>query len=974
MIRARKPSSAKIYYRTWKAFFTWCESHGQTPLPYSLPKVLGFLQSGLEARLSLASLKGQVSALSVLFQRRIATKLQVKTFLQGVSRLVPPYRRPLETWDLNLVLTALQKPPFEPLKEVPLRLLSQKAVFLVAITSLRRVSELTAISCRRPFLAFHQDKFSIRKRHRNENSPSPRQSPKRRRDHSPESDAYNSGDEKNEKHRLLSQVVRPQDTRSVSPAVTEEKPTRWKEEERKPERKDGSRRYEEVEAKERPSTSEKQREHLETESSKVKETDSAVQHKIDEREVTDKLHEEKVKKKTLKKTGKKKKEEESAVEKCPAEPPPEEAKVFSPKKVQKKKNLEKKRKKGESDISDEDSMPQSKKKKGPRTPPVITASVTASVVVKEEIPVVVPEKMAVETLQSKDSTFSDWSDEDVPEKTEPLLTERTLEEPIKKPIKVKPEKEDHRPSCVDEPPARKPAEQKRSSSISSNQSRTSSRLRSPSIDSVHRGGDDQAVRRRLLPGSSKDRERNRSIEPSGERKSRIDQLKRGEPSRSTSSDALVFFINGYRGQIEGTPEVTVHEEVHPSLIGKFSPGLGHLTAEREHLKKRDMNMTGREIEKRKEIVIDEICGKEIGTEKLIKTGQGIEIGSDYERERDRRRDFERDREKLIPDNGEKERVRLLDIPSLLEQKRGDTKERDGEKTYEATSRNTSTLERPEKEAENLQDLVSSRKVEKAESVDGPEEELSKLDDEQSVDSVAGEEYEPISDGELEEILADDAEKKEDQHDEEKSSDPLDVIDVDWSSLMHKQANEPRESGAALLKFTPAAVLLRVGISKRLAGPDLFSKRLVPASGPGVSALTDQAEGAAHTICVIAPSDLNSRSGATLGRWSEARRLERGQDIVPVYQIKGISKLVKLCLPKVQCFCDSLTSPPSERQGRAKYACAGAVAEDQKRTSWKEDGRRRSGPETPIRPDQQRDRPWVTSGAYLQHYRMLQISP
>ncbi|CAJ0932702.1 unnamed protein product, partial [Ranitomeya imitator] len=36
-----------------------------------------------------------------------------------------------------------------------------------------------------------------------------------------------------------------------------------------------------------------------------------------------------------------------------------------------------------------------------------------------------------------------------------------------------------------------------------------------------------------------------------------------------------------------------------------------------------------------------------------------------------------------------------------------------------------------------------------------------------------------------------------------------------------------------------------------------------------------------------------------------------------------------------------------QQGRAKYACAGAVAEDQKRTSCNEDGRRRSGPETPI---------------------------
>ncbi|CAJ0923697.1 unnamed protein product [Ranitomeya imitator] len=53
-------------------------------------------------------------------------------------------------------------------------------------------------------------------------------------------------------------------------------------------------------------------------------------------------------------------------------------------------------------------------------------------------------------------------------------------------------------------------------------------------------------------------------------------------------------------------------------------------------------------------------------------------------------------------------------------------------------------------------------------------------------------------------------------------------------------------------------------------------------------------------------------------------------------------------------CSTILCP---QEGRAKYACAGAVAEDQKRTSWKEDRRRRSGPETPIRPDQQRDRPW-----------------
>ncbi|CAJ0958620.1 unnamed protein product [Ranitomeya imitator] len=62
------------------------------------------------------------------------------------------------------------------------------------------------------------------------------------------------------------------------------------------------------------------------------------------------------------------------------------------------------------------------------------------------------------------------------------------------------------------------------------------------------------------------------------------------------------------------------------------------------------------------------------------------------------------------------------------------------------------------------------------------------------------------------------------------------------------------------------------------------------------------------------------------------------------------------------------------KGRAKYACAGAVAEDQKRTSWKEDRRRRSGPETPIRPDQQRDRPWLIILTNLQCYVAAKSAP
>ncbi|CAJ0964563.1 unnamed protein product [Ranitomeya imitator] len=69
----------------------------------------------------------------------------------------------------------------------------------------------------------------------------------------------------------------------------------------------------------------------------------------------------------------------------------------------------------------------------------------------------------------------------------------------------------------------------------------------------------------------------------------------------------------------------------------------------------------------------------------------------------------------------------------------------------------------------------------------------------------------------------------------------------------------------------------------LSAPSVRSRRL---HLPGVSALTDQAEGAAHTICVIAPSDQNSQSADAgkmemPGRWSDARRLERGQCILGI---------------------------------------------------------------------------------------------
>ncbi|XP_073506912.1 uncharacterized protein [Phyllobates terribilis] len=84
LINARKPATSYIYHRTWRASFRHCEQDQLTPMSFSLPVILAFLQSGLEVGLSLSTLKGQVSALSILFQRNLASRPQVLCILHIV--------------------------------------------------------------------------------------------------------------------------------------------------------------------------------------------------------------------------------------------------------------------------------------------------------------------------------------------------------------------------------------------------------------------------------------------------------------------------------------------------------------------------------------------------------------------------------------------------------------------------------------------------------------------------------------------------------------------------------------------------------------------------------------------------------------------------------------------------------------------------------------------------------------------------
>ncbi|KAJ8366681.1 hypothetical protein AAFF_G00345450 [Aldrovandia affinis] len=483
-------------------------------------------------------------------------------------------------------------------------------------------------------------------------------------------------------------------------------------------------------------------------------------------------------KKTQKKGLKKKRREEDGVAVRAVNPDPSIATPASPevlplllpRKATKKKALEKKCKRshgGESDASEEEPHHHQPSKRSPPTPPTLLPN-------------------PARDQPKVDATFSDWLDvdEEVMERREMTTTT----------------------------PALLPAPRGAPQGDEGRQGEAGARHQPPAGPGAHAGDAAEAppaafdaaaphARGRLQPASSHDRERERAatVEPT-ERKSRIDQLKRREPSRNISSDQQDSHSHSSR------PSSLESECQARSRAGSYNSHEWDKEREREH---KDLRPQLRDWERPDPDIQD--WGGRV-REPLTLLLRGRELRELRKREAELERDNHHLSESLLLHDRERERLLLLDLPLHVEMKVR------GELEPLMLPRETVSLE-VERATDSLHSLEETPEPERPDSVD---EDDGKVEDVQFAVS-GGEEYEPISDNELDEILADSVQKREDQQEEEMIPGPLDVIDVDWSSLIPKQKAEPREAGAALLRFTPGAVLLRTGMSQRLAGPQLLAR-------------------------------------------------------------------------------------------------------------------------------------------------------
>ena len=151
ILESRRPSTRNLYGARQRIYISWCRERQINPGSASLNNVAEFIIFLHEVKKCKAStLAGYRSAINEIHagwkNSSVGTDKILSKLVKGIFNSNPITQQLLPSWDLPLVLETLSKPPFEPLRSVELKFLTWKTVFLIALASASRISELHALS------------------------------------------------------------------------------------------------------------------------------------------------------------------------------------------------------------------------------------------------------------------------------------------------------------------------------------------------------------------------------------------------------------------------------------------------------------------------------------------------------------------------------------------------------------------------------------------------------------------------------------------------------------------------------------------------------------------------------------------------------------------------------------------------------------------------------------------------------------
>ena len=144
----QRRSTRFVYEAKWAVFVRWCKAHKVDFHSPSVEQIADFLLHLFQDRkLQPSTINGYRSAIADKvgnFSVNIGKNENLNRLLDSFHRDRPKGRRGVPSWNLSLVLHQLTKAQFEPLRKASLKHLTFKTVFLLALGSGKRRSEIHA--------------------------------------------------------------------------------------------------------------------------------------------------------------------------------------------------------------------------------------------------------------------------------------------------------------------------------------------------------------------------------------------------------------------------------------------------------------------------------------------------------------------------------------------------------------------------------------------------------------------------------------------------------------------------------------------------------------------------------------------------------------------------------------------------------------------------------------------------------------
>ena len=144
----QRRSTRSVYEAKWTIFTKWCLGNQVDLRPPPLKAIADFLLHLFQdKKLQPGTIDGYRSAIADKLGNstiNVSKDENLTRLLDSFHRDRPKGRRGIPSWSLSLVLHQLTKAPFEPLKEASLKHLTFKTVFLLALGSGKRRSEIHA--------------------------------------------------------------------------------------------------------------------------------------------------------------------------------------------------------------------------------------------------------------------------------------------------------------------------------------------------------------------------------------------------------------------------------------------------------------------------------------------------------------------------------------------------------------------------------------------------------------------------------------------------------------------------------------------------------------------------------------------------------------------------------------------------------------------------------------------------------------